>query len=166
MKKFWPLISGFWFLALTACGFSPLYGDHGNNTSVAPQLENVYVMVVQDAQGQAFRNDILDRMPVAVAAPRYQLRILTGETGIGVSIARDATVTRQQLRNNVHAELLDTKTEKVVWKADLSATAGYNVLGSQYSNLVGADDARNRNYNDLADRLVNQLALYFDRPAT
>jgi LPS-assembly lipoprotein len=160
-----------WFLApaiclLTACGFEPLYGTHGNAASITPELANVRVMVIQDAIGQSLRNQILDMMPPENSSPRYALKVALGESGIGVAIAQDATVTRQQLRDNLHAELFDTKTGKTVWKADMAATASYNVLVSQFSNLTGADDARKRNLGELSERLVNQIALYFDRTAS
>ena len=161
--RFFALASLF---ACAACGFSPLYGARSNGKSVEPQMAEVHVMIIQDAAGQALRNNILDRMPPEGPQPRYELKVLVAETSIGVSIAPDATVTRQQLRNNLHAELIETATQKAVWKTDMAATAGYNVLSSQFSNLIGEEDARRRNLDDLAERLVNQVALYFNRPAS
>jgi len=151
-------------LLLTACGFAPLYGTHGNAETVAPQLADVHVGVIPDAIGQELRNKILDLMPPPNDAPRYQLKIALAEGGLGVAIARDTTVTRQQLRDNLHAELFDTKTQKTVWEADTAATASYSVLNSQFSNLVAAQDAQRRNLDELSERVVNQLSLYFNLP--
>jgi LPS-assembly lipoprotein len=150
---------------MSACGFAPLYGSHGSTQSVAADLANVHVGVIPDAPGQQLRNNILDLMPPSNPNPRYVLNVLQSETSIGVAIATDATVTREQLRNNVHAELYDTQTQKVVWRQDMAETSGYNVLSSQYSNLVGSEDARTRNLQALADRVVNLLSLYFNRQA-
>jgi len=153
-------------LLLTACGFHPMYGTQSaaarNNTA---QLSNVHVNFIKDEVGQALRNAIMDRMPVPAAAPQYQLNISTTETQIGIALTSDNTITRQQLRDTLHAELYDTRTQMIVWKQDLFATSGYNILNSQFSTLVGQQDAQERNVNDLSERLVNMLGLFFDRPA-
>ena len=150
-------------LLLTACGFHPLYETHDGRRTVEPQLASVNVMSIADVPGQEMRNQILDMMPPTAPNPRYQLRINLNESSLGISIARDATVTRQQLRNNLHVELFDSKMQKIVWKSDMAATSGYNVLASELSNLIGEEDARKRNVDDLAQRVVEQLALYFER---
>ena len=163
MKKLFCLLSSVFCLLATACGFHPLYETHNGGRTVDTQLANVNVLSIADAEGQEMHNQILDMMPPAVVAPRYQLRINLGESILGVSIARDATVTRQQLRINLHAELFDSKTQKIVWKSDMAATSGYNVLASQLSNLIGEEDARKRNIDDLSQRVIDQLSLYFER---
>ena len=142
-----------------------MYGTHGA-ASATSALANVKIGLIKDAAGQELRNGLLDRMPAAIIAPRYLLNITLTETQAGIAIATDATVTRQQLRTVLHAELIDGQIQKPVWKQDLFAVSGYNVLESQFSTLVGEQDARKRNVDDLAERLVNMLALYFDLPDT
>ena len=148
---------------LAGCGFQPLYGSHRAQKSVAPQLANVYVTPIPDAAGQQLRNMLLDGLPTGTAQPRYVLNIALSEGKIGIAIARDATVTRQQLRSNLKASLLDRTTGKTVWQQEIFTSSGYNVQGSQLSTLVGEDDARTRNARDLSERLLNMLALYFER---
>lgn len=148
---------------LAACGFHPLYGTQ-NNTAVPPKLAQIKVAFIKNSDGQILRNAILDRMPRPGPSQPYLLRVSLEETKVGIAISRDATVTRQQMRNTLHAELSDARTQQLLWKQDLFATSGYNILASQYSNLVGEEDARTRNLNDLADRLVGLLAMYFDLP--
>ncbi len=150
-------------LLLTGCGFQPLYGDHRAAKAVAPQLAQIYVAPIADAAGQELRNMLLDRLPPIAKQPRYVLNTTLGEGKIGIAIARDATVTRQQLRSTVKANLTDRTTGKIIWKQEIFTTSGYNVQGSQFSTLVGENDARTRNARDLSERLLNMLALYFDR---
>lgn len=164
MRKYLFILIAAISLLTSACGFEPLYAKHENGASVTAALASVQVMSIHDEGGQELRNNILDKMPPTAPQPRYQLRVLTAESAFGIAIARDATVTRQELRNNVHAELYDTQTQTILWRLDTAATAGYNIVNSQYQNLVGADDARHRNYAELAERVVNQLSLFFDRP--
>lgn len=149
--------------SLAACGFQPLYGTGGARKAVAPQLAQVHVPIIYDAQGQQFRNALLDRMPPPAATQRYQLNVGLLETKVGIAISRDATVTRQQLRTNATANLMDRSNNQIVWKQEIFATSGYNVLGSQFSTLVGEEDARKRNLEDLSERLTGMLALYFER---
>lgn len=154
------LASCFLLLVSTACGFHPMYGAQ---RTTSPSLTNVRVGIIADAPGQQLRNKLLDRMPPTVAAPRYQLAITLAEGQTGIAIANDATITRQQLRTTLKASLTDSQTQTIVWKQELFATSGYNVLESQFSTLVGQQDARQRNIDDLANRLVNLLAMYFDK---
>lgn len=149
--------------SLAACGFKPLYGAQSGSAAIAPQLAQVTVPAIPDASGQQLRNLLLDRLPPPAPNPRYQMNVTLAENKIGVTISRDATVTRQQLRSTARATLLDRTNNQIVWTQELFATSGYNVLGSQFSNLVGEEDARTRNLNDLSERLVNMLALYFER---
>lgn len=151
-------------LCVGACGFSPLYGARTGQPSTETQLSLVRVGIIQNAEGQFIRNAILDRLPPTAETPRYELKVQLAETNTGINIARDATVTRQQLRTNLHAQLMDTQTQTVVWKQDMSSISGYNILGSQFTNLVSEQDARERNLNELAERLVTQVAQYFSRP--
>lgn len=153
-------------LWLAACGFHPLYGHQGAaaSASTTADLANINVAVIRDSPGQELRNAILDLMPPPVGSPRYTLNISTSETQIGIAIAQDATVTRQQLRTIMHAVLIDTQTQKPVWQQDLFSTSGYNVLDSQFSTLVGQEDARKRTLDDLAQRTVTMLGLFFERP--
>jgi len=152
--------------ALTACGFQPLYGTHSGRKAVAPQLAQVRVGIIPNASGQQLRNLLLDRLPAPAANQNYQLAVEMVEGKIGIAIARDATVTRQQLRTTVRASLLDQRTNKIVWKQEIFTTSGYNVLASQFSTLIGEEDARTRNLTDLSERLVNMMALYFERGET
>lgn len=152
-------------LLLTACGFQPLYGDKGART-ISPQLAQVSVAPISDAAGQQLRNFLLDRLPPPAPSPRYQLNIALAESKVGIAISRDATITRQQLRSVVTASLMDRTKNETVWTQQIFTTSGYNVLGSQFSTLVGEEDARTRNLNDLSERVVNMLALYFERGKT
>ena len=151
-------------MLLTACGFHPMYSTHGARSDVA-QLSNIRVAFIKDEAGQTLRNAILDRLPVPARAPQYVLNISATETTTGIALASDNTITRQQLRDTLHAALMDTHTGKIVWQQDLFATSGYNILNSQFSTLIGQQDAQQRNLDDMADRLVEMLALFFDRPA-
>jgi len=163
------LITGFlvfWFSGLlTACGFHPMYSTQGSPHATLPQLTNVRIALIKDESGQALRNALLDRMPTPVAVPRYVLNIGVTEAQIGIAITSSATITRQQLRDTLHAELFDTAQQQVVWKQDISTTSGYNILDSQFSTLIGQQDAQQRNIDDLSQRMVDMLALFFDRPA-
>lgn len=150
-------------MMLTACGFHPLYGTNSHNRAVAPQMAQVNVPIIADAIGQQFRNLLLDRLPPPAAAQRYQLNVGLMETKVGIAISRDATVTRQQLRLVANANLIDRTTGKSVWRQEIFTTSGYNVLDSQFSTLIGEEDARKRNLTDLSERLINMLALYFER---
>ena len=64
-------------LTLAACGFSPIYGAHGNNAPVAAQLNQIAIASIAERQGQMLRNDLIDLMYVKgrPANPQYRLEV-------------------------------------------------------------------------------------------
>jgi len=155
-------------LALAGCGFSPLYGSHGDNAAVAQHFDSVAIGNIPNREGQYLRNALIDRLYSSgrPAAPRYVLQISqVRESVTDLDITKSSSATRAQLRLNAEMKLRDAATDHVVLERGLTAITSYNILQSQFTTRVSEDDARRAALDDLARQTEQQLALYFDRGA-
>jgi LPS-assembly lipoprotein len=152
-------------LLLAACGFTPLYGDHGAQGPAAREkFQQVSIASIPDRPGQILRNDLIDRlysggMPVD---PRYVLAIAPiQEHSTGLDITVTSNETRIEMRLVTSMTLKDQATGKALMTRDLIAMASYNVFGSEFTTLVSQDNVRENAVHDLAQQIETQLALYF-----
>ena len=150
---------------LTACGFHPLYATEGTDLAapVAAQLAGVRILALDGRVGQALRNDLLDRItPLGEpAAPDYTLFVDLKESKEGLAIQRDATVTRFNLTLTANYALLHPVTRVARTSGTVRATASYNVVQSEFANVIAERDAEDRAARVLADELRTRLAVEF-----
>ncbi len=155
-------------LLLTACGFTPMYGQTGgeNKTSATHQLNNVEIAMIPNESGVYLRNILIDRFyqDGYPASPSYTLAVArVDEVELDLDITQDSETTRKQLRLTTTLVLTDNETRKPVLRRSLTAITSYNVLGSQFTTRVSGADAREAALSDLARQIELQTALYFKR---
>lgn len=153
--------------ALSACGFKPVYGTAGTaaGTASAGELASVAVEPIPERSGQILRNLLIDRLygkgrPVD---PTWRLRVGLATAAEDLGIRRDATATRARLRLTANYELVDARSNQVVYRSFSRAIVSYNILEAQYGTLVAEQDAFERGLNELAEDIRTRLALYFAR---
>lgn len=159
--------------ALAACGFKPVYGtmesaaDGSAASAASAQLATVAIDPIPERNGQVLRNLLIDRMyrEGRPGNPAWRLRttLAVGKEDLGIQ--RDATATRKRLRLIANFELIDTKTNQVVYRSFSRSIVSFNVLQEQYGTLVAEQDAYDRGLNELAEDIRTRLALYFARDA-
>ncbi len=149
---------------LSACGFRPLYGQHGDR-SVNEDLATVRIAPVGDRIGQQLHNFLLDRINPrgSSAEPNFVLQIKLEESLSTLAFRKDATATRANLQVSVVYELRDIKTGKQVFRAQSSVTTSYNIVESDFATLSAKADARRRAARNLSDEIRTRLAIYFNR---
>jgi len=162
-------------IALSGCGFSPVYGDYANRGTqgqVATALDNVYIDSIPDRSGQKLRNHLMDRFYRTggknLADAGYRLQVASiGESVYGLGIAKDATATRSQIKLTTTMNLIRVgdSTGKPLITRTITAVTSFDTLASEYTTLVTRDDARGQAINDLADQIATMLELYFANPA-
>ena len=151
-------------LALAACGFHPLYGTEGElPANIAAELAGIRIATLEGRVGQVLRNDLLDRVtPLGEpAAPNYLLTIALTESKEGLAIQRDATVTRFNLTLSANYVLRHPVTGVPRVSGTVRATASYNVVRSDFANVIAERDAEDRAARVLADELKTRLAVEF-----
>ncbi len=152
-------------LALTSCGFHPMYGDKSDAATNA-NYSNVDILNIPNRDGQYLRNQLIDRMYLdgRPAETLYTLKvspIKTLTTNIG--IAKDATSTRAMAEVDTTIQLIDNATNKVLLQRDIRATGGYNLLDNQFATIVSRQAVDEHMLEEVADDIVTELGLYFHR---
>lgn len=153
-------------LALSACGFTPVYNSSTGVESVTVKQAFSYVDVapIPDKIGVDLRNELLDILHVNTvqAVPHFTLIVKAPNEQIKqTGIDRDATTTREQLRMKTSAKLVSKDTGRVLFDRDFVSLTNYNILPSEYSTLIAQEDARDRAMRQIADDIKTHLALYF-----
>lgn len=147
---------------LAACGFTPVYYGGGAAKTAQTQLAAIQIGNIPDASGQALRNFLIDRLhPHGATASAenaaYTLDVAPiSEETVGIGIAKDASITRAQLRLRTHFELKDQNGTSILAR-DVMAVSSYGTLGSQYKNTILVTDLRDQAVRDLGEQIVSHL---------
>ena len=154
-------------LLLTACGFHPQYGVNKYASHGAEEhLALVKIEGIPDREGQYLRNALIDRFyregrPEKVA---YILNVENiRESRIDLDITKDSDTTRGQLRLSTRMKLYKATTGEQLLDRNLHAVTSYNILGSEFTNRVAEQNARENALDDLASQIELQIVLYLKR---
>lgn len=151
-------------MLLGACGFQPIYGaGESFNGAVVAELAAVRIAPIADRVGQIVHNDLLDRLTPfgAPAQPRYELAVRLAESKEGLAIQIDNTITRFNLTLTATYRLEEAASRAVVAAGSIRATAAYNVLRSDFANVIAERDAQRRAAREVAEELMTRLAVHF-----
>lgn len=163
------LLSMLLLLVLSACGFSPMYGENGTGKtglSTAQGLDQVDINLIPNESGVYLRNILIDNFYRGgyPSSPRYRLSVPElSEVVTDLDITINSETTRRQIWVSTTISLLDIETGKVVLSRYVTAQNSYNVLGSHFTTRISEKDAREAVLNDLARQIETQVALYFKR---
>ena len=149
-------------LALSGCGFQPLYGNGGS--MVGPTLQNVYVEPISDRVGYELRNNLLDLFNATGQADnaQFRLKLSLSETEEAVILQTNTAITRYNYTLAAHYELIPRASTQAVKTGDVTSFTAYNVAAAPYlySTVTAQRDAKNRAANEIAERIRTQLAVY------
>lgn len=156
-------------LAISACGFRPLYGRNDLDPRVAPTLSAVYVDPIPDRVGYELRNSLLDLFNATGQADGavYRLKLTLNEREEAVVLQSNTAITRYNYTLTAHYDLLPRESTSPVKSGDVTALSAYNVAAAPflYSTVTEERDAKNRAANDVAERIRTELAVYLRRAA-
>jgi len=151
-------------LALSACGFTPLYGGTDNQAmSPVDHLAAIRISALPDRTGQQMHNLLRDRLnPIGQPRePAYTLRLRLSESRRELGIRKDETATRANLNLSVQFTLNSTQTGGLLYSGQVSSVSSYNILTSPYATGFSEADARARALRELADSIRTRLGIYF-----
>ena len=152
-------------LALSGCGFRPLYGEDEAGSSTFDSLETIQIAALSDRTGQQLHNLLRDRINPRgqPRSPEYVLRISLSETTENLAIAQDETATRANLRLSANFTLTELESNEVVMRGNSRSANSYNIVDSQYATFVSQNDARDRALRELSEDIRLRLATHFAR---
>jgi len=156
-------------IALTGCGFKPLYGDRGV-MNIGTELANIDVSIDggDGDVGRLIKYDLLDNLSSSGNAPGnpdYRVDLTTNFHEQDVAIQIDAEVTRSNVIVTVHFRLVDTHSGKVVLTSVARSRTSYNRVTSEFANITASQNAQRRTAKAIADDIKIQIAVYLDRKA-
>ena len=149
-------------VALSGCGFHPLYGDTGTTAGTADKLAKIYVEPIPDRLGYELRNTLIDLFDASGRSGEglYKLRVTLATKSEGIAIQNDAAITRYNDTLTVSYELTD-RQGTLVTKGVETGLSAYNVVTSPYATLMAQQDADTRAAEDIAYRIRTDLAVFF-----
>lgn len=152
-------------MPLASCGFRPLHGRRSSNSRTTAHLSAIYVAPIRDRVGQQIRNHLLDEVNPhgASSTAYYRLEVSATEQKTGLAIEADESVTRINLTVSAEFVLRDKATGEAMLRGSARSIAAYNVIRSDYANLVAERDARARGAAQVAQEIGTRLAVFFDR---
>lgn len=147
-------------LAVSGCGFQPLYGETTGGADLKTDLAAVSVAPLPNRIGQLLRNALEQRLERSGGRQRkeYVLQVSLEERVEDLGLRKDNTATRANLRLIANAALV--KGDKVVWRTLAEGVSSYNILDNQYATVISQKDARERAVQLLADDVVRRLAVF------
>jgi LPS-assembly lipoprotein len=161
IRRFCFLIPVFCLL-LSACGFSPIYGPHGNAAPVTKALGNVAIANMPDRQGQQLRNHLIDRMYFSgrPERPDATLDVTLRSTETDLGIQKDATASRRELNMWADYTLRDNDGKQLL-KGRAHSVVSFSKLSAQYGTLAAEQNATDRALKEVGEQIVNRLSLYY-----
>ncbi len=143
-------------LALSGCGFQPLYAtdDHAAGGDAAPGLRNVAVSSITAPEDielvvtRAFAR----RTAASEDRAEYDLLLKADEQAERLAVQTDASVTRYNYRLVGNYTLIE-RAGGAQYTGRVVSIASFNVVDSQYSTLYAEDSAREK----AAARLVEDI---------
>ena len=164
MRKVFGLVLGAWAaLALSACGFHPLYAVGTTPEGVSTYLNQVYVEPIPGRQGVHLRNQLMDALTPAgtPSAAAYRLMIKLEDLKEGLAIRTDTQITRYNYALTAKYELRDSVSGEVLDHGTARAIAAYNVVGSQFATQSAERDAQERAAREVGEDIRLRLGIYF-----
>lgn len=149
-------------LALTGCGFRPLYGTSEQGTSILKNLASIDVHAKNDTIGRELEFGLENTLGYD-GTDAYQLVMTYERTKRNIVIEQDQEVTRRNLQLTVNFALRQSGTSKILFKSTAFSVVGYNLVDTQFANIMSERDADNRAVAALYDDIRAQLAIYFQR---
>ena len=148
---------------VAGCGFHPVYGVQGPHRALA----SVYVGIIPNRSGQLLRQALQARLQGAASgvAQKYVLTVFFGEAIEGLGVQNDNSTTRNRNVGSATWALHPANDPTVsLAKGYVRSVDGYNVIDEQffYQDLE-QDAADHRLAQALADQIVMNLGLYFDK---
>ncbi len=165
------LLCAAFLLALSACGFQPLYQKNAATGVVTDDLGRVKIATIKttrredDRLAQKFHNLLLDRMNPQ-GRPRQPTHTLiitmsVGREETGIQITDDATRARLTVRASfVLRATVDN--EEVLTGSERSVNS-YNIVDSEFATLSAEADASDRAIRELSDAIKLRIGVYFTR---
>ncbi|HYJ58500.1 MAG TPA: hypothetical protein VEW64_03985 [Methyloceanibacter sp.] len=162
------LCAGLASLALSGCGFQPLYGGTtAGGQKLAAVMAGIDVVPIPGRVGQKLRNELIFDTTGGgnAGTTRYRLEIAIKEsvTDQMVQITGDATGQIYQL--DAVFKLVDSSSGKILYQGKAISRAPYNRFQEIFANVRARYDAENRAARTVSESIRTQVAAHLANAA-
>lgn len=156
--------AGFALLAVSACGFKPVYdtpGLSGDNAMTA--LHHLTIAPIPNRAGVRLRSELEQLFSPPIAPSTHTLHIKLDVKSQVTAIEEDASVRRRNIQMVAEVRLVPAGGAITMpeYQTTAYSNAGAEQLPSDFSTLVSEQAAEQRAVELLAQRIRQQLALHF-----
>jgi LPS-assembly lipoprotein len=151
-------------LALSGCGFEPVYSAKGKGEAPAADMAAVEVAPMFERPGQILRDTLVARLNSDNATPRrFDLKVSFWITGEAQAVLNFSQPTRVRLvgYGNWVLTARDAKQTKLAEGSD-KVMDGYDVFDTQlFANDLDNEHVSRRIAEVMASRIADRLAIWF-----
>lgn len=155
-------------LAASGCGgsgFQPMYAALPDGTGLGQRLAHVQITTIPGRTGQLIRNELLFQTHGAgkPPEPNHRLNIAVRENVLSTLVSITGDSLSQVYTVDATFQLIDLKTNAVVFQGVSSSRAAFDRYSSVYANVRGQQDAQKRAAKTVARDVKSRLAAYLAR---
>ena len=151
-------------LALSACGFSPMYGGQDGATASA-QLDEVNVRNIPERPGQILRQSLETKLHGngAPTTELYSLNVTYNITSVGIGVLEDTSTTRNRFTATANWTLTPIgDPSKTLASGTATGMDAENIIDQQYFALtLEGDTINNQLADEVAAQITAQIAAWF-----
>jgi len=149
-------------LALSGCGFTPLYGE--SSTAAAPdvvdEMAQVAIHSLPNREGVKLHQVLREGLqPKGTTKIAYELDVNLATRTEELGIRPDATSSRANLV--LLATFRLTEGGAQVYGDRVQSIVSYNILDDQYATVASQADAENRGIKQIGQEIKTSIAVYF-----
>jgi LPS-assembly lipoprotein len=150
-------------LAAGGCGFRPLYGEGSPAAALLGRIAvgSITRGTLPDRMGFHLRDALVRRLGVARDAG-WRLDLRLGIEEAGLAITPDNATTRFSLTAVAAWDLIPAGSAAPVLSGEAESFSAYSATATVYATRIAARDAERRLAEDLAQRIVVQIAARAD----
>lgn len=166
-KRAFAAIGMISLLALSGCGWKPLYGTTAGGADLQDVMRSVEIATIPGRVGQQVRNELIyDTTGGGTSGvPEYRLDIAIRESVLNTLVANTGDPQSQTYQLYTQFKLIRLSDNEVVLKGNSNARASYDKVDSVFADIRARRDAENRAAKTIADAVRVRMAAYLSAEA-
>lgn len=155
-------IAAFLLLAVTACGFTPLYATL-DDKQVTNKTAEINIVPIDNYMGYLLQTNLRNQLnPEQIkASQNYDLIVTLPEPLISdQNIQEDFFSSRERIIQKANYKLIDRKTKQVLIDTTTSATGSYNITLEPYATYMSKERVRENLIKILAQTISTHVISY------
>jgi LPS-assembly lipoprotein len=154
-------------LALSGCGWKPLYGTTASGADLQEVMRSVDIAKIPGRVGQQIRNELIyDTTGGGVqGVPEYRLDIAIRESVLNTLVNSEGDSQSQTYQLYSQFKLIRLSDNEVVLTGNSNARAAYDKVDSVFADIRAQRDAENRAAKTIADTVRLRMAAFLSSDA-